>query len=192
MFKTFLLSILLGSTPTDTTVKVDCRIDNRIMVGSGTIIKTDQTSFHVLTCAHCVESNVKIKIILKDDRSYPAIMIKSDKNRDMCLLESNHTIEIKPAEMADSEEYLVNTQIIISGYPKGRTYSQRNGFITKELGFNSKDKSIVHTILKGDATDGDSGGGIFRNGKMIGILWGGRNGEVYINRLNTIRDFLKK
>lgn len=196
MFKTFLLSLLFV-TPTEitqSTVKIDCRIGDKIMVGSGTIIQTEAKYFYVLTCDHCVEPNVKIKIILQDSRSYPATVIKADKNRDMCLLKCDYTITIKASEIANDEKYLANTQIIISGFPKGGTYSQRSGVVSKYVSFSTKDKSIVHTILKGQVIPGDSGGGVFRHsdGKQIGILWGGSNGEVYINRVSTIRDFLKK
>lgn len=197
MFKAFLLGLLLGVTPaeiTQSTVKVDCRIGDRIMIGSGTIIEAKESYFYVLTCAHCVEPKVKIKIVLQDGRSYPATSIKSDTNRDMCLLKSDFKINIKPAEIANDEKYSTNTQIIISGFPKGGTYSQRTGFITGEVGISTKDRSIKHPILNGQATSGDSGGGIFRrsNGKQIGILWGGSNSQVYINQVNTINDFLKK
>lgn len=198
MFK-LLLCFLVGVTPaeiTQSTVKVDYRFDDVIMVGSGTIIKTDNVSFHVLTCSHCVKDGTrtgKSKIILQDNRAYPATIIKVDKDRDLCLLKADFKIEIKPSKFAD-DLCVPGTEIRVSGFSKGRFYSLRAGTITNDFGWVTLGEAkIIHPILKVNATDGDSGGGVFRvsDGKQIGVLWGGTNGGIYMNKMETIRFFLK-
>ncbi len=197
MFKLLLISLMLGATPaeiTQSTVKVDYRFDDNVLVGSGTIIETTDVSFSVLTCSHCVRHHApkgKSKIILQDGRSYPATIIKIDPDRDLCLLKSNFKIEIKPSEFAD-DDYKPGTKIQVSGFSAGKFYSLRNGTVTNDFGWKVIDgDKVVSQILNVYAVQGDSGGGVFRDGKQIGVLWGGTPGGIYVNRMDTIKSFLK-
>ena len=197
MFKALMLSVLLGATPAEiaqSTVKVDYRFNDEILVGSGTIIETTNVSFSVLTCSHCVKHHVpkgKSKIILQDGRSYPATIIKLDRDRDLCLLKSDFKIEIRPSEMVD-DNYVPGTKIQVSGFSGGRFYSLRDGTVSDDFSWKVIDgNKVVSQILNVHAVQGDSGGGVFRNGKQIGVLWGGARSGIYVNRMDTIRSFLK-
>lgn len=138
----------------------------QVAAGSGNIISSDGK---VLTCAHVVLGATEIKIKTIDGRSFPAKVMKIDKDNDVALLQINAPsgVTFPALSMGDSDQSEVGDFVLAVGYPFGIKQSVSSGILS------SVDQSFLgKSVLQTDAAvnPGNSGGALVNmKGELIGI-----------------------
>ena len=168
--------------------------------GSGTIVNKKDDCFYILSCAH----NLKHKDVYQSqvyvyhaNSKYFAQVLKYDLDKDLSLLRVNAPTKAKVMQIVEQEkeDYKLNEEVFKSGFPRGEDYLLTKGKISMKI--EEEDKTPLLTV---DFTSipGESGGGIYRNGRLIGVLFGNftlNPGQVVVTtatRHPQISQFLEK
>jgi tetratricopeptide (TPR) repeat protein len=118
----------------------------------------------VATNAHVLRGTNRI-VVRKEERSWPAILIRLDEERDLALLQVAG-MNLTPARIAAAGELQVGQRVIAIGFPGGLESIRRQGALTALWNFHGG------KLLQTDApiAPGSSGGGLFaHDGSLLGI-----------------------
>jgi serine protease Do len=162
--------------------------------GSGFIIRADG---FILTNQHVVADAEKIRVRLKDGRTFPAKLVGSDDKSDIAVLKIDAK-DLSVAEMGDSDALRIGQMVCAIGTPFSQDFSFTAGFVS------GKDRSSLlsptsSTILYEDyiQTDafinpGNSGGPLFDvEGRVVGmntLIRGLGRGLAFAIPSNMLRD----
>ncbi|MBX9977287.1 MAG: PDZ domain-containing protein [Alphaproteobacteria bacterium] len=135
-------------------------------VGSGTLVGKDGI---VLTCAHVVNGGKKIKVNLRDGRSFDAKLIFMNENEDVAflkLLNVKSDENLPVVELGTPGERHEGDWAIAVGYPEG------SSLVTAGIVASSDAVLNNHRVMKitADLGPGMSGGGVFdAKGKLMAV-----------------------
>ena len=139
--------------------------------GSGVIISSEG---YILTCNHVVEGASSVKVTLRNENVYDAVLVGSDEASDLAVLKITADEPLIYVDQGHSADLVAGEQVVAIGNPLGLLGgSVTVGFISAterkvELGDGSK-----MTLIQTDAAinSGNSGGGLFNlAGELIGIV----------------------
>ena len=148
-------------------VRVDGSSPGFSVSGSGTIV--DKRGY-VLTNQHVIDKTTSLTITV-GDQVYDAIVINSDTNRDLALLQiqSNHT-DFPVVNMGMTGDIVIGEDVLALGFPLGADFT---GPVTVTKGVVSALRNIGGlNFVQSDAAinPGNSGGCLVTlDGKMIGV-----------------------
>ena len=139
--------------------------------GSGVIISADG---YVLTCHHVIDGASSVKVTLRNNKTYDAVLVGSDAASDLAVLKINAEEELTYAEQGHSADLIAGEQVVAIGNPLGTLEGTVTvGYISAtEREISTSDGSKM-TLLQTDAAinSGNSGGGLFNlAGELIGIV----------------------
>lgn len=139
--------------------------------GSGVIISPEG---YILTCSHVVEGASSVKITLRNNNIYDAVLVGSDENSDLAVLKISAEEELTYVEQGHSADLVAGEQVVAIGNPLGLL----GGTVT--VGYISATERVIEvgngvsmTLIQTDAAinSGNSGGGLFNlAGELIGIV----------------------
>lgn len=178
--------------------------------GSGVIIDRSGlaiTNWHVVDSATEASGEQKldhqVEITLNDETSYEAVVLSTDRERDLALLQIQlpDDVRLHAVELGDSDKLLLGETVIAIGNPYGQAGSVSVGILSAV----NRDVRIggrggAHTqknLLQIDAAinPGNSGGALIDiNGKLIGINNAGSqfiSGINFAIPVNTVREVFK-
>lgn len=147
---------------------------NQYWIGSGVIVREDGI---VVTARHCVEGADYIKVTLQDGQAFFVYSWLMDENRDIAVFPVLGEFK-KVAVIGDSNFLGMGDIIYCVGNPEGiwenkviKCEVEKNRFNRLAIG-----GGVEYIFVTGDIQSGCSGGGVYRNGKLIGIVsLGGQN-----------------
>jgi hypothetical protein len=131
--------------------------------GSGTVIGMWRQQYLVLTCHHVLVQGGEHTIQTGTFRARGTV-VADDAQRDLALLavRSLSRLETCPlGRQSPQSQSLVHT----GGYPRGGPFRAEQAAVA---GFRGE-KDLV---LKFFNRPGESGGGVFQNGQLVGVVWG--------------------
>ena len=139
--------------------------NNKNGIGSGVIFSNEG---YIVTNLHILNSqNINVK--LYNGKNYPASIIGIDKNADIAVLKISTEDELKPINIADSDNLKVGDRVLAIGNPYGIGISVSNGIISA----TGRDYGNPYLqLIQTDAAinPGNSGGALINeNGNLIGI-----------------------
>jgi len=139
--------------------------NNKNGIGSGVIFSNEG---YIVTNLHILNSqNINVK--LENGKNYPASIIGIDKNADIAVLKISTEDELKPINIADSDNLKVGDRVLAIGNPYGIGISVSNGIISA----TGRDYGNPYLqLIQTDAAinPGNSGGALINeNGNLIGI-----------------------
>ena len=139
--------------------------------GSGVIISDEG---YILTCHHVVEGATSVKITLRNNNVYDAVLVGSDAASDLAVLKINPKEELTYAVQGHSADLVPGEQVVAIGNPLGTLGGTVTvGYISAtEREITMSDGSKM-TLLQTDTAinSGNSGGGLFNlAGELIGIV----------------------
>lgn len=150
--------------------------------GTGTLVRPDL----IVTNNHVVQDRAgKIRVLFPDWSVYIATVVKTDKLWDLAALKIKPVL-IPPIELG---KYPKKNEILtVGGYGSG-WYETSKG---KVVGYYKPDSRSPSDIVMVDAKvrNGDSGGPILKDGKLVGVLFGSSDGTYGVN-IERVRKFLK-
>ena len=140
-------------------------------VGSGVIISSEG---YILTCNHVVEDATSVKITLRNNNVYDAVLVGSDEASDLAVLKITADEPLTYVDQGHSADLVAGEQVVAIGNPLGLL----GGSVT--VGYiSATERNIVTgdgtemTLIQTDAAinSGNSGGGLFNlAGELIGIV----------------------
>lgn len=168
-------------------VFIETKEGNRNYSGTGFIIDAQG---YIATCAHVVENAEKIFVKvneLNDSKNvHPASLIKMNKKTDVAIIKIIDDVQnLFYAEIdKDRKQPVLAEEISLYGYPMGYQLNDNvinlNISVTKGIVASNQIKDgIRKTMLDIKACHGNSGSPVIsrENGKVIGLLSGGIQGE---------------
>ena len=155
----------IGSVVTISSSNNSSFTSNKNGIGSGVIFSNEG---YVVTNLHILNSQ-KINVKLDNGKNYPASIIGIDKNADIAVLKISAEDELKPIDIADSDNLKVGDRVLAIGNPYGIGISVSNGIISA----TGRDYGNPYLqLIQTDAAinPGNSGGALINeNGNLIGI-----------------------
>ena len=142
--------------------------------GSGTCVGSDGGDAVVLTAAHVVRDAAggSVEIVFPDGRQFPARVRYADPRRDVAVLVVA-TRQPLPTVPLGGRNPRPGEPVVSVGYPGGgrqRTLSGRVVSVGRWSGYTEASMS---------ASQGHSGGGLFCDGRLVGVLWGSNGTSLY-------------
>lgn len=164
----------------DGVVKITSTLDGRSRVGSGVIVKTDGKVAYIVTVSHVIEGDPSPQISFhgKPNRKYPGEIIGLDARNPKGLA----VLMVQASSLPDGIHPLVFDQAIGShagedvtliGFPRlpPVPWAVTRGIVTGQVGQD--------LILSGKASEGNSGGPVIQNDRVIGVVSEVTDGYVY-------------
>jgi small nuclear ribonucleoprotein (snRNP)-like protein len=155
--------------------------------GSGTLYRSNA----IVTCYHLFTDSKKgITVTFRDGTKVKGRLIEYDKTYDLACVEID-PVQYRPAKVSDSKN--LAGQFEARGYgAEGEGFrSVRGSFVRWASPSNSG--SVASTlVLNSGVRSGDSGGGIFNDGGLYGVIWGSRDGETYGTSGAGFRQFIQR
>ena len=139
--------------------------------GSGVIISADG---YILTCHHVIDGASSVKVTLRNNKTYDAVLVGSDAASDLAVLKITTEEELTYAVQGHSADLVAGEQVVAIGNPLGTLGGTITvGYISAtEREITMSDGSTM-TLLQTDTAinSGNSGGGLFNlAGELIGIV----------------------
>jgi serine protease Do len=170
-----LTSSEIGKIAQDVTVLID--VDGAQLWGSGVLIHHKGSTYTVLTAKHVIEQVGAVsQIEMMDGNRYPlrAQTIKMLPNVDLAVLEFTSDRPYRVAQLADSDQLTIGTEVYTAGFPApGQTIQEREFRFTKGEIASRPTKaqadgySLVYTNI---TRRGMSGGPVLNDdGRLVGI-----------------------
>ncbi len=138
--------------------------------GSGIVITEDG---YIATNAHVLQSDGYHTVITNDGNKYDAKIIGRDIKTDIAVIKVSD-VELKPAELGNSDETLVGEQVIAVGNPAGLSSTVTDGIVShvgrKVRGDSNKGFEMECIQTNAQISPGNSGGALVNMyGQVIGI-----------------------
>lgn len=164
--------------------------------GSGTLVRTDNETCVLLTCAHLFrDGDGKTTVWFSDGSHQPATLLGIDRQHDLAALSVEVTSVANGVELAASDPQHGDV-VYGCGYGQtGRFRCQAGsvvGFGRSQHGVGAAPTAMADTMLfSGGARQGDSGGGVFNRAKqLVGVLWGTDDSRTTATTCHHVRQFL--
>ena len=169
------------------------RVSSRSTGGSGVVI---DPSGMVLTSAHIIGDDPKVRVVAEDGRSLVGSLIRVDKERDLALL-LLPTGTYPSAKLGTNADVILGAPATVIGYPINMTgpATVATGVVSRLLDDTKSKRKVIQTDAA--INMGNSGGPIVDSqGSVIGIITSvvGEYKEIPIRgigfavSINTIRD----
>lgn len=161
--------------------------------GSGFII---DNKGHVLTNAHVAKGADKIKVTLKDGKTYDAKIVGIDSNIDLAVLKLEGSPNVPFMELGDSSRLRPGEWVIAIGNPYGFSNTVTAGIISATG--RALDDLGKKNLIQTDApiNPGNSGGPLINiDGKVIGVnvaIAAGAQGIGFAIPINAAKDVLNE
>ncbi len=155
-------------------------------VGSGTLIsKNDETGL-VLTCSHLFDAATSSIIVeFPNGRRFGGRLIDRDPANDLAAVLIQRP-DTEPLSVDDGEPTGVLTACGYGGNGNFRPASGPISGAVQAVGATFPSLKIASAVRPGD-----SGGGVLdRAGRLVGVVWGCRDGETYLTCGRPLREFL--
>ncbi len=139
--------------------------------GSGVIISPDG---YIVTNNHVIQRSDRIKVVLNDQREFPAQLIGKDKNTDLALLKIEAT-NLDTIRFANSDEVALGEWVLAVGNPYNLTSTVTAGIVSAKARSISNPRTrrmSLDAFIQTDAVvnPGNSGGALVNTkGNLVGI-----------------------
>lgn len=154
-------------------------------LGTGTLVSSDT----VITAAHVVDGKVgvKIEVMFFTDWSVAIGEVvdisvnegyeEGDTGHDVAVIHLLGKRKEKPLPVAGKA---IKGEVMIEGYAHGPYLSATGNYYTPDT------SGRWGVIRDAQARNGDSGGPVIQNGKLVGVLWGSATGHTWFTPIETI------
>lgn len=148
--------------------RFDVRVFWRNGFGTGTVVRLPSGEIGVLTCAHVVEGTKYARLTNGIGQTCVGEVIAADAQNDLAVLAADNSWT--PVEIGD--DVPLGTPVQFRGFSESGGLRKFYGKTHKEFTDGCIDAQ------GGQALNGDSGGGVFSQAKLVGVLNGGANGDT--------------
>lgn len=182
--------ILVGQ-PTSSVHPAICRVVNTVgraaNVGSGTLVAADGNRGLVLTCGHLFhDGRGSIVVEFSSGRRYQARLVDMDQANDLAML----AIATPGTTPIENDPTTPGGRLSACGYgPDGRFACAQGSLVGYATPLGATHPSMK---ISGAVRAGDSGGAVINGqGRLVGVIWGVRDGVTYATFGQPLRQFLQ-
>jgi Trypsin-like peptidase domain len=156
--------------------------------GSGTLISRNDATGLVLTCSHLFDdTSADVVAAFPDGSRYGARLVERDPANDLAALLIKRP-DAEPIAVDDSDPTGV---LSACGYGSDGRFRPAIGTISGAV--QAIGASFPSVKITGAVRPGDSGGGVMdAAAKLVGVVWGCRDGETYFTCGRPLREFLDR
>jgi hypothetical protein len=156
--------------------------------GSGTLVSRNDSTGLVLTCSHLFdESTSDVVVAFPDGSRFAARLIDRDQGNDLGGLLIKRP-DAEPIEVDDAEP---TGMLTACGYGGDGNFRPATGTVDGKV--QAVGASYPSVKITNAVRPGDSGGGVLNAvGKLVGVVWGCRDGETYFTCGRPLREFLDR
>ncbi len=152
-------------------------------LGSGTLVRSNL----IITNWHVVQDRKgAVKVQFPNGTEVLATVVKTDRTWDLAALRIE-TVGVPPVEFGSVPKR--GDIVVVGGYGSNGVYKTASGPVT---GFYMPANSSIGDwfCVKAPVRSGDSGGGMFKGGKLVGVLFAGSADSTYGTHIGRVRRFL--
>ncbi len=156
---------------TTSSVSTDGWAQNYVTEGAGSGIVI-QSNGYIMTCNHVIDGASKIKVTLRNKKTYTAKVVGADSDNDIAVLKIN-AVGLSAATYGDSSDLSVGDRVVAIGNPLGELSNTATTGIISALNRNLTIDGETMNLLQTDASinPGNSGGALFNaSGNLIGVV----------------------
>ena len=157
-------------------------------VGSGTLISANDSTGMVLTCSHLFDtSTTDIIVEFPSGRRFGARLIDRDPANDLAAVLIRRP-DVEPVTVDDGEP---EGTLTACGYGGDGQFRPVRGTVSGAV--QAVDATFPSLKIRGAVRPGDSGGAVLdRAGRLVGVVWGCRDGETYLTCGRPLQEFLNR
>jgi putative serine protease PepD len=184
------LAMLVPASAADTPIPQAVRVvvqdtDNSFSAGSGTLVRGDL----VVTNWHVVKDQAKngtVTVKFPDGIICDAEVVKTDRAWDLAAVRIEK-VDVAPLPLGDRPA--AGDVITVGGYGSG-DYKSTSGEL---WAYVSPGRDLAFDVMEVKAVvrNGDSGGGMVMDGKLVGVLFGCDGKATYGSCVSQVRKFLE-
>jgi hypothetical protein len=156
--------------------------------GSGTLVARSENGGLVLTCSHLFDgSSSNIVVTFASGQRFSARLVERDRANDLAAL-----VIARPdaAEVALSDSEPTGSLTACGFGPNGSFQCVRGPVVGMATAVGATHPSWT---IRGAVRPGDSGGGVLDEaGRLVGVVWGQRDGLTYATCGRPVRDLLNR
>lgn len=154
--------------------------------GSGTLVGRNDSLGLVLTCAHLFDTcTTRIVVTFPHGGRFGANLVQIDQANDLAALAIRRP-EIAPLDVGDAEP---SGALTVCGFGPNGVFRAIRGPISGRA--MATGATYPSTTIAGAVRPGDSGGGVLdTSNKVVGVVWGERDGETYATVGRPLYEFL--
>jgi len=184
----------LDSRPVATDSSAPCRISvGDGSAGSGTLVARSPTGGLVLTCSHLFDrSTANVTVTFANGQRFVAKLVERDRAHDLATLVI-HRPDVEPVEVDRDDTFLQasNGLLTACGYgPNGQLRCIRGDITGQATPVGAVYPSLT---MRGAVRPGDSGGGVLNaQGRLVGVIWGQRDGMTFASCGRPLREMLDR
>jgi hypothetical protein len=161
--------------------------------GSGTLVARTQSGGLILTCSHLFDgSTANIEAAFANGLRFAARLVERDRVHDLAALVIRRP-DIEPVEVSaeNSQSLAASRPLSACGFGPAGQFRCLRGPI---LGFATPVGAAFPSLtIRGAVRPGDSGGAVLGDdGKLVGVVWGQRDGVTYATCGRPLRDLLER
>ena len=179
-----------GQAPYQWACRIQVCTRSQCGFGTGSLVATDARESYILTAAHLIDDDdppQKIIVHFPDGRQNLARVVNRDIREDVMLL-GIAAVEIQPVKW--SEQAAAGT-LTFGGFGQVGKWRTRTAPVDRSVW--RKGGQHANAVATQPCREGDSGGPVLNSrGQLVGVLWGGLQGESYIAHGQPIRNALRK
>ena len=156
--------------------------------GSGTLIAVDESVGLVLTCSHLFDGSTdRIVVTFPNGERFGARMIDRDRAHDLAALAIRRP-NLAPIDVSETES---GGPLAACGFgPNGQFRCVYGAVVGQAVAVGAVYPSLT---IAGAVRPGDSGGGVLDTaGRLVGVVWGQRDGLTYATCGRPVREFLDR
>ena len=151
-------------------VKITARADGKIKVGTGFVVRLEKDAVYIVTASHVVEGDPQPKVVFrsKETKSFLA-QVKGTKGRDprgvaVLVVEDNVPQGLEALPVSSDFEINGGEEVTVIGFPRmpAVPWAVTPATVTGQDG--------EYLVFSGAAVEGNSGGPVLLNGKVIGVV----------------------
>jgi S1-C subfamily serine protease len=160
----------------------------RRSLGSGTVVRQENGYGLVVTCQHLFDNpHYPISCtFIGDKRTWPATVGEICTHADLAAI----WIASPPSVCTVGEEPCEQYECAGFGDPRGLLAISKGVYLRCWRDHGGRANSFEASCL---SRSGDSGGGVFDpQGRLVGVIWGGRDGHCWFTRAAVVRSFLDR
>jgi hypothetical protein len=161
--------------------------------GSGTLVARTESGGLVLTCSHLFDgSTANTEVAFSNGQRYAARLVERDRMHDLAALVIRRP-DVEPAAVSDESSPPRDDGASLSacGFGPNAQFRCVSGNVT---GLVTAIGAVHPSMtIRGAVRPGDSGGGVFRgDGRLVGVVWGQRDGITYAMCGRPLRELLDR
>ena len=161
--------------------------------GSGTLVARSQKAGLVLTCSHLFDgSTSNIEVVFPNGQRFTANIVDRDRPHDLSALVIRRP-DMEPVQVCEEDALSRADGALLTacGYgPNGQFRCIRGDITGQATPVGAVYPSLT---IRGAVRPGDSGGGVLNSdGKLVGVVWGQRDGMTYANCGRPLREMLDR